>query len=141
MGGSSEDESLALFLSLWKYLTGEPDLDSEVARRHYQRLQSVLRPEALPKLLDEWRAAQKEPAQTSQRLTRILSDSVLGPAAKTLILLWYTGGIKTVVDGNNVWQIESATDYFTALAWKVVGSHPPGLSNQFFGHWKYPTEY
>ena len=129
----------ALFLSLSKYLTGEPDLDRELAQRHFARLQSASNAEALASLLLQWQAAEKDPAHTDGLVRKILSDAVLGALAKTLIMLWYTGGMKNVAD--NTWVIETAADYFGALAWKVVGSHAPGLSNQFFGHWKYPTEY
>ena len=137
----SGDSRFGLFLSLSKYLTGEPALDRELAQRHFDRLQSASDAEALANLLLQWEAAEKNPAQTDRLVRKILSDSVLGPLAKTLILLWYTGGIKNVIDNTTVWVIETAGDYYGALAWKVVGSHPPGLSNQFFGHWKYPTEY
>jgi hypothetical protein len=130
-----------LFFSLSEYLTGEPGLDHNLAERHFSRLRSVSDPAALAKLLVQWQAAQKNPAQTERLVRKILSDSVLGPLAKALIMLWYTGGIKDVVGNTSVWTIETAADYFGALAWKVVGCHPPGLSNQFFGHWKYPTEF
>jgi hypothetical protein len=129
-----------LFFSLSKYLTGEPGLDRELAHGHLHRLHAS-DPATLAKLLLKWEAAQKNPAQTDRLVRNILSDAVLGPLAKTLILLWYTGGIKSVVDNTTTWAIETAADYFGALAWKVMGSHPPVLSNQFFGHWKYPTEY
>jgi hypothetical protein len=130
-----------LFFSLSEYLTGEPNLGRNLAQRHFSRLRSVSDPSALAELLVQWQAAQKNPAQTERLVRKILSDSILGPLAKTLIMLWYTGGIKDVVDNTTFWTIETAADYFGALAWKVVGSHPPGLSNQFFGHWKYPTEF
>jgi Membrane bound FAD containing D-sorbitol dehydrogenase len=130
-----------LFLSLSKYLTGEPGLDRKLAQRHFSRLRSASDPAALAKLLVQWQAAQKNHAQTDRLVRKILADPVLGPLAKTLMLLWYTGGIKGVVGNTTLWTIETAADYFGALAWKVVGSHPPGLSNQFFGHWKYPTEF
>jgi hypothetical protein len=135
------DSRFGLFLSLSQYLTGEPALDHALAQRHFGRLQSASDSAVLANLLLQWQAAEKNPAQTDGLVRKILSDSVLGPLAKTLILLWYTGGIKNVVDNTTVWVIETAGDYYGALAWKVVGSHPPGLSNQFFGHWKYQTEY
>lgn len=131
----------SLFFSLSKYLTGEPGLDRKLAERHFSRLRSASDPAALAGLLVQWQAAQKNPTQTDRLVRKILSDSVLGPLAKTLILVWYTGGIKDVVGNTTLWKIETAADYFGALAWKVVGAHPPVLSNQFFGHWKYPTEY
>jgi hypothetical protein len=128
-----------LFYSLSIYLTGEPILDGELARRHFGRLEKVVGREAVKNLLVGWRAAMDDSEHTEQRVHEILSDPVRGPTAKTLLVLWYTGGIRVL--NANIWNIESAADYFGALAWKVVGSHPPGFSNQFYGHWKYPTEY
>ena len=28
-------------------------------------------------------------------------------------------------------------EYFSGLAWKIIGAHPPGLSGGYFGHWRY----
>ena len=141
MASPVEHSQFSLFYSLSKYLIAEPGLGRELAQGHFSRLRSASAPAALSKLLLQWQAAQKNPTQTDRLVKKILADSVLGPLAKTLILLWYTGGIKNVVDNQTIWVIETAADYFNALAWKVAGSHSPGLSNQFFGHWKYPTEY
>jgi Membrane bound FAD containing D-sorbitol dehydrogenase len=139
MTNSPRDTQFPLFFSLSKYLTGESGLDRALAEAHLKRLRSVSNLATLAKLLAQWQAAQKNPAQTERMIKKILADPILGPLAKTLIMLWYTGGIKNPDDGT--WVIETAADYFNALSWKVAGSHPPGLSNQFFGHWKYPTEY
>jgi len=138
MASDADGEDFASFLLLSEYLTGETRLDRELAQSHFRRLQSTTDVDTTSKLLLRWRAAQEDPAMTGEVVAKILSDAVLGILAKKLILLWYTGGIKNAA---GQWEIETAADYFGALAWKVVGSHPPGLSNQFFGHWKYPTEY
>ena len=138
MASDAHGEDFASFLLLSEYLTGETGLDRELAQSHFRRLQSTTDVDTTSKLLLRWRAAQEDPAMTGEVVAKILSDAVLGILAKKLILLWYTGGIKNAA---GQWEIETAADYFGALAWKVVGSHPPGLSNQFFGHWKYPTEY
>ena len=31
-------------------------------------------------------------------------------------------------------------DYFDALMWSVIGAHPPGLSDGYYGHWRYPPD-
>jgi hypothetical protein len=131
-------EDFASFLSLSEYLTGETGLDRGLAQSHFRRLQSTADADTISKLLLRWGAAQEDPALIGELVAKIVSDADLGPLAKRLILLWYTGGIKNAAGR---WEIETPADYFGALAWKVVGSHPPGLSNQFYGHWKYPTEY
>jgi hypothetical protein len=28
-------------------------------------------------------------------------------------------------------------EYFSGLAWQIIGAHPPGLSGGYFGHWRY----
>ena len=28
-------------------------------------------------------------------------------------------------------------EYFSGLAWSIVGAHVPGLSGGYFGHWRY----
>jgi hypothetical protein len=138
MTNDTGGEEFASFLSLSEYLTGEIRMDRGLAHSHFRRMQLASDAIATTKLLLHWREAQKNPSHTAEMVGNILADTVLGPLAKTLMLLWYTGGIKNAA---GLWEIESAADYFGALAWKVVGSHPPGLSNQFYGHWKYPTEY
>jgi len=133
-------EQLRLFVTLSERLTGETGLDQERAQSHLGRLQHAF-PNLIEQLLERWQATAQDPETADRAAGAMLSDAVLGAAAKAVILIWYTGGLKMTVGGATIWEIESAADYFGALAWKVVGSHAPGLSNQFFGHWKYPTEF
>jgi hypothetical protein len=31
-------------------------------------------------------------------------------------------------------------EYFSGLAWSILGAHVPGLSGGYFGHWRYRPE-
>jgi hypothetical protein len=141
MAASETHERLRLFISLSEHLTGEIGLDQAQARSHLRRLRAAFDTKLIEKLLDRWQRGAQDPAKTDRLAGQMLSDAVLGSLAQAVILIWYTGGIKITVANTTVWRIETGADYFGALAWKVVGSHAPGLSNQFFGHWKYPTEF
>jgi hypothetical protein len=68
----------------------------------------------------------------------LLPDPKLGPVARTILLLWYIGGIQNPASGD--WELTSADHYYRALVWQAIGAHPPTLSNGYFGHWKYPPE-
>jgi hypothetical protein len=68
----------------------------------------------------------------------LLPDPKLGPVARTILLLWYIGGIQNPASGD--WEMRSADHYYRALVWQAIGAHPPTLSNGYFGHWKYPPE-
>lgn len=68
----------------------------------------------------------------------LFPDPKLGPLARTVLLLWYIGGIQNPASGD--WEMTSAEHYYRALVWEAIGAHPPTLSNGYFGHWKYPPE-
>jgi hypothetical protein len=67
----------------------------------------------------------------------LVNDSALGPLVRKIILLWYAGLIDT---GQGPPALGSQDDYFEALMWSAVGAHPPGLSDGYFGHWRYPPD-
>jgi hypothetical protein len=68
----------------------------------------------------------------------LFPDPTLGPLARTVLLLWYIGGIQN--PGSGDWELTAAEHYYRALVWEAIGAHPPTLSNGYFGHWKYPPE-
>jgi hypothetical protein len=92
MTNDTSGEEFASFLSLSEYLTGEIGLDRGLAQSHFHRMQVASDANAIAKLLLQWREAKNDPSYTAEMVGNILADAVLGPLAKTLILLWYTGG-------------------------------------------------
>jgi hypothetical protein len=67
----------------------------------------------------------------------LVNDASLALLVRKIILLWYTGSIDT---GQGPPTLGSQDDYFEALMWSAVGAHPPGLSDGYFGHWRYPAD-
>src|SRR6516162_4613621 len=104
-------EQLRLFVTLSERLTGETGLDQERAQSHLGRLQHAF-PNLIEQLLERWQATAQDPETADRAAGAMLSDAVLGAAAKAVILIWYTGGLKMTVGGATIWEIESAADYF-----------------------------
>jgi hypothetical protein len=125
------------FLSLSRVLTART-LDAGLAELYLERMREAAGA-PLDDLLDRFQElvnAGHDPAAAVR--DEILPDTVLGPVAKTILLLWYIGGVQKTLNGD--WDIQSADQYYRALVWEAIGAHPPTLSNGYFGHWKYPPE-
>jgi Membrane bound FAD containing D-sorbitol dehydrogenase len=113
-------------------------LDIGLAEAYLARMRAAPG-QQLDKLLDHFRARVKagiDPVKVIK--DTILPDATLGLVAKTILLLWYIGGIQAQPGGD--WEMISADQYYRALVWEAIGAHPPTLSNGYFGHWKYPPE-
>jgi hypothetical protein len=125
------------FLRLSEALTAETTLAVDLADAYFKRAGADLGA-GFSALLDRFAAATAGGANPVDVIrTQILPDEKLGPAARTVLLLWYIGGIQNAAGD---WEMQSADQYYRALVWEAVGAHPPTLSNGYFGHWKYPTE-
>jgi hypothetical protein len=90
------------------------------------------------------------PAPAEDHASQILNDRHLGPIARNLIVLWYTG---TWLQLPRDWQVEygsqsapgatrvvSAEAYLTGFQWTVAGAHPAGGRQQGFGSWSSPPQ-
>jgi len=129
---------LQLFLRLSSVLTAERALPADLVEIYFKRAQQSLGPK-LDALLARCGALL---AAGNRDLIDIVRDEILaspdhGPVAKTVLLLWYIGGIQNAAGD---WEMQSADQYYRALVWDAIGAHPPTLSNGYFGHWKYPVE-
>jgi hypothetical protein len=125
------------FLFLSRVLTAH-FLDNGLADLYMERMREAAGSQ-LDDLLDRFQALVKaghDPVGAVR--DEILPDTVLGPVAKAVLLLWYIGGIQKTPNGD--WEMQSADQYYRALVWEAIGAHPPTLSNGYFGHWKYPPE-
>lgn len=125
------------FLHLSQVLTAHR-LDAYLVEPYLKRMRDALGSQ-VDDLLDRFQALVKAGQDPILALrNEILPDKVLGPVAKAVLLLWYTGGIQNTLGGD--WELQSADQYYRALVWEAIGAHPPTLSNGYFGHWKYPPE-
>jgi hypothetical protein len=78
---------------------------------------------------------------------RIMGDEQLGPVARNLIKLWYSG---TWYELPQTWmerfgaatadipKVVSPTAYTEGLMWVAIGSHPPGAKGPGYGSWAGP---
>jgi D-sorbitol dehydrogenase-like protein len=127
---------LSIFLSLSCVLTGKRALDADLGAAYFNRARKNLGPK-LETLLTRFNDLVTKGCDPIQAVREdIFPDPDNGAAARTVLLLWYTGGIRNGKD----WEMQSADQYYRALVWEAIGAHPPTLSNGYFGHWKYPPE-
>ena len=131
------DNLASLFCGLSSVLTGEPVVAASTAERHLKTLRDTLGASQIDTILRCF-GELKDQGGESTRAVRdgLVNDSALGPLVRKIILLWYTG----LIDTGQGPPLGSQDDYFEALMWSAVGAHPPGLSDGYFGHWRYPPD-
>jgi len=88
------------------------------------------------------------PADRKAAMSRtLLGDAKLGPLARTLIKLWYTGTWNRLPHS---WSehygpapkdrtfVVSPSAYIEGLLWKAIGAHPAGAKAPGYGSWATP---
>lgn len=85
--------------------------------------------------------------RAAQLRLRIMGDEQLGPVARNVIKLWYSG---TWYELPPAWMerfgaatqdvafVVSPTAYTEGLMWTAIGSHPPGAKGPGYGSWAEP---
>ena len=82
-----------------------------------------------------------------QALTALLADQELGPVAKNVIVLWYSGAWRPLPNrwrnsyGANpldVARVISPASYRSGLVWRAIGAHPKGANGTGFASWANP---
>lgn len=77
-------------------------------------------------------------------LNALLDDPDLGPVARQLTLLWYTGTWTALPEdwrqrngasARDTTHVVSPASYQAGLQWAVVNAHPAGSRQQGFGFW------
>ena len=129
-------DSLGLFIELSSLLVGVA-VARIPAQRHFSALKSA-DSRQLHQVLVRFRqlkAAGGDIVRTVQE--KLANDAALGPAVKSIVILWFTGQLQL---GLNAAGAAIGDDYFQALMWSCIGSHPPALSDGYFGHWRYPPD-
>jgi hypothetical protein len=131
----SAASALAPFVALSTVLTGGK-VSEATARRHLATLTLALGAPAVRAVLKKFRTFRGRADLGECVATEIIADPVLGPTAKSMTILWFTG----LIDGSHGSPGSTQEDYFEALMWPAVGAHPPALSDGYFGHWRYPPD-
>lgn len=155
-GSAAEGEKRGVerdeFVALSAVLTGfEPYdlLGTGVADEYLATLLRIV-PAATAEMLDTWRRIEQTPPpgglEEAVRI-RILDDPRLGPVARNVITLWYTGlwasmpGAWTYANGTSpadVNHVVSAPAYQESLVWKAAGTGPMGAKPPGYGAWALP---
>jgi hypothetical protein len=129
---------LSLFGELSAVLTGEPAVAVLTAERHLKTLRDAAGAGQIDAVLRRFGELKGQGGDIIQAVGEgLVNDASLGLLVRKIILLWYTGLIDT---GQGPPTLGSQDDYFEALMWPAVGAHPPGWSDGYFGHWRYPAD-
>jgi len=132
--------SLREFLSLSRILTGVEDLDADLGRQYLDRLASTPFQPFVHEVLDRFRKFKPEHSIVDRVKQEILADDALRPALCQIVLLWFTSAMWDNAAFPPALRYGTPEEYFSGLAWTLVGAHPPGLSGGYFGHWRYSPE-
>jgi hypothetical protein len=135
---ANSDDLANLFCELSAVLTGEAVVAASTAERHLKTLRDTLGTDQIDAILRRFGELKDRGGEIAPAVRDgLVNDPALGPLVRNIILLWYTGLIDT---GQGPPALGSQNDYFEALMWSAVGAHPPGLSDGYFGHWRYPPD-
>jgi len=134
------------FLTVSAALTGYSSAELQgtgCAGEYWHQTNQVLPREILQDFLSHAPALGKKNADAVIRQT-YLSDRCLGPVARSLIQLWYTGQWVPLppewreaygASRFDVVKIISTRAYKEGLVWDAIGAHPQGAKQQGFGAW------
>lgn len=142
------EKRLEDFLDLSVILTGFSHLQltgTGVATEYLRTLDSIVTPAMSDRLLETF--ARISTDQDASLSAQILDDAVLGPLARNVIVLWYTGTWTPLpVDWwspnspspRDVGHTVSSAAYLAGLQWTVASAHPPGGLPPGFASWASP---
>jgi|HubBroStandDraft_2_1064218.scaffolds.fasta_scaffold718388_1 hypothetical protein len=129
------------FLAISRILTGVENLDADLGRQYLDRLNSSPFNPLLSQILKRFQELKGKPDVVGQVKKQIVADDSLRPTVCQIILLWYTSTVQDNLGmqppAAPVMRFGTQEEYFSGLAWTIIGAHPPGLSGGYFGHWRY----
>jgi Membrane bound FAD containing D-sorbitol dehydrogenase len=129
------------FLALSRILTGVDDLNADLGRQYLDRLNSGPFSPLVSQTLERFCELKDKPDVVDQVKKQIVANDSLRPTVCQIILLWYTSTVQDNLGmqppAAPVMRFGTQEEYFSGLAWTIIGAHPPGLSGGYFGHWRY----
>lgn len=137
------------FYSLSVALTGFDDVELRGTGVGHVYMEWLLRvfPDVMAKLLAIWRDIEREvpSGERSAALERlVLADGVLGPFARSVLVLWYTATWRppdwawTEADSPENVDRAFGVAYPEGLMWRAaIGAHPGGAKPTGFGTWAF----
>src|SRR4051812_27023508 len=115
---------------------------------YYAELRAIVGDELAIALTRAGRLALHWPDDVEEQLRlKVMDDPDLGPLARNLVVLWYTGGWVQLpadwrerngassLDGDRLLSAQSWTE---GLMWPAIGAHPTGAKLPGFASWVGP---
>jgi hypothetical protein len=124
---------LKLFIELSCILTGEQNLDDQIASSYFEFISNRI---GYDFLVTEFLNIKDLPDFDKKFNALITSSSNNKSLVKDIIDIWY---LATVWENDGVTVIFSgkSDEYQYSLLYKVIGAHPPGHTfSKAYGHWK-----
>jgi hypothetical protein len=147
----SQSDLLDDFLSLSGALTGFSVAQLQgtgMAQTYLDELVAIVGDDHLVALTRAGSLAQRWPDDVDDQLRlQVMDDPDLGPIARNLIVLWYTGAWAQLpvdwrerngassLDGDRLLSAQSWTE---GLMWPAIGAHPTGAKAPGFASWVGP---
>lgn len=146
------ESRMSEFMALSVVLTGFSRYDLQgtgVAHDYFATLRRIVRVPTR-ELLEAWRAIEQAPPPGGLEeavRTRIMEDPRLGPVARNVITMWYTGlWVPLPRAWHDAWgtppedenHVVSALAYQESLVWRAAGTHPMGARQPGYGTWALP---
>jgi hypothetical protein len=119
---------------------------------YMKTVDEVAGPAVLDALLEAYgmiltRASGASPADRKAQMSReIMGDTRLGPIARNIIKLWYSGTWNKLpqswserfgpAPGDRTFVV-SPSGYIEGLLWKAIGAHPAGAKAPGYGSWAF----
>ena len=129
------------FLDLSRILTGVQDLSPDLGRQYLDRLSSSPLQPQLREILGRFQRLAPNADRAAHVKTEIVADAALRPTVCQIILLWFTSTMQDNLGAPApavpIMRFGTSEEYFSGLAWQIIGAHVPGLSGGYFGHWRY----
>jgi len=122
------------FFALSQLLTGEHSLDRQVSEAYLGRLRAAF-PDALSALLASFRAVLGATDPGDALMTEIAPHPDQAEAARQTVIVWYTSQFTKPDKSSD--PPGDASQYRSALLWKVIRAHVPAVSPAPYGHWEF----
>jgi hypothetical protein len=125
------------FIALSRILTGVDSLDPALAAQYLDRLLSSPLEPSVRQILKRFGILKSGASLAGQVQKKIVGDDALLLTVCQIILLWYTSALRDNQSPSITLRYGTQEEYFSGLAWRIMGAHAPGLSGGYFGHWRY----
>ena len=138
------------FLEISEILTGFSRADLEATGLpsvYYNEVREIVGERMLGSLLAQSRGLSVVTEDRARAIRNMLSNELIGPIAKNILLLWYTGTwyempckwrTRYGASADDLTHVVSPEAYREGLIWRVIGAHPPSAKPPGFGTWTKP---